>query len=143
MRAVPSLMELPLCVIISAVDSPGRTTEQKRVSMAKVAQEVLDTIIQRIVEVAQPEQIILFGSAARGEMGPNSDVDLLVVKSGEFDQGRLLGDIYLNLHGVGQAVDVILVTTEQVERYRNTHCLIIAPALRHGKEIYHARALPS
>jgi predicted nucleotidyltransferase len=111
--------------------------------MAKVAQEVLDAIIQRIVEVAQPEQIILFGSAARGEMGPNSDVDLLVVKSGEFDQGRLLGDIYLNLHGVGQAVDVILVTTEQVERYRNTHCLIIAPALRQGKEIYHASALPS
>ncbi len=106
--------------------------------MAQVSQEVLDKIIQRIVEVAQPERIILFGSAAREEMGPHSDVDLLVVKSGEFDQSRLMGDIYMNLHGVGQAVDVILVTPEQVERYRNTHCLIIAPALREGKEIYHA-----
>ncbi len=106
--------------------------------MAQVSQEVLDKIIQRIVEVAQPERIILFGSAAREEMGPHSDVDLLVVKSGEFDQSRLMGDIYMNLHGVGQAVDVILVTPEQVERYRNAHCLIIAPALREGKEIYHA-----
>jgi len=106
--------------------------------MAQVSQEVLDKIIQRIVEVARPERIILFGSAAREEMGPHSDVDLLVVKSGEFDQSRLMGDIYMNLHGVGQAVDVILVTPEQVERYRNTHCLIIAPALREGKEIYHA-----
>jgi uncharacterized protein len=106
--------------------------------MSQVSQEVLDKIIQRIVEVAQPERIILFGSAAREEMGPHSDVDLLVVKSGEFDQSRLMGDIYMNLHGVGQAVDVILVTQEQVERYRNTHCLIIAPALREGKEIYHA-----
>ena len=106
--------------------------------MSQVSQEVLDKIIQRIVEVAQPERIILFGSAAREEMGPHSDVDLLVVKSGEFDQSRLMGDIYMNLHGVGQAVDVILVTPEQVERYRNTHCLIIAPALREGKEIYHA-----
>ncbi len=106
--------------------------------MAQVSQEVLEKIIQRIVEVAQPERIILFGSAAREEMGPHSDVDLLVVKSGEFDQSRLMGDIYMNLHGVGQAVDVILVTPEQVERYRNTHCLIIAPALREGKEIYHA-----
>ena len=106
--------------------------------MARVSQEVLDKIIQRIVEIAQPERIILFGSAAREEMGPHSDVDLLVVKSGEFDQGRLVGDIYMNLPGVGQAVDVILVTSEQVERYRNTHCLIIAPALREGKEIYHA-----
>jgi len=106
--------------------------------MAQVSQEVLEKIIQRIVEVAQPERIILFGSAAREEMGPHSDVDLLVVKSGEFDQSRLMGDIYMNLHGVGQAVDVILVTPEQVERYRNAHCLIIAPALREGKEIYHA-----
>jgi predicted nucleotidyltransferase len=106
--------------------------------MSQVSQEVLDQIIQRIVEVAQPEQIILFGSAVRQEMGPHSDVDLLVVKSGEFDQSRLLGDIYMNLHGVGQAVDVILVTPEQVEQYCNTHCLIIAPALREGKEIYHA-----
>jgi len=39
-------------------------------------------VIRRIVEIAQPEKIILFGSAARGEMGPHSDVDLLVVKSG-------------------------------------------------------------
>jgi predicted nucleotidyltransferase len=106
--------------------------------MSWVSQETLNTIIQRIVEVAQPERIILFGSAAREETGSHSDVDLLVVKSGEFDQSRLMGDIYMNLHGVGQAVDVILVTPDQVERYRNTHCLIIAPALREGKEIYHA-----
>jgi hypothetical protein len=65
---------------------------------------------------------------------------LLVIKGGEFHQGRLLGDIYINLHGVGQAVDVILVTPEQVERYRNTHCLVIAPALREWKRVYASRA---
>ena len=106
--------------------------------MAQVAPDILDEIIQRVVAVAQPERIILFGSAARDMMGPNSDVDLLVVKSGDFDQGRVLGDIYVNLHGVGQAVDVVLVTPEQLERYRNTHCLVIAPALREGREIYRA-----
>jgi uncharacterized protein len=104
--------------------------------MATVPQEVLEKIIQRIVEVVQPEKIILFGSAARGTMGRHSDVDLLIVKSGEFDQSRLVGDIYMHLHGVGQAVDVLVVTPEQVEQYRNTHCLIIAPALREGKEVY-------
>ena len=104
--------------------------------MATIPQEVLVKIIQRIVEVAQPEKIILFGSAERGAMGRHNDVDLLVVKSGELDQSRLVGDIYMHLHGVGQAVDVLVVTPEQVERYRNTHCLIIAPALREGKEVY-------
>lgn len=101
-------------------------------------EEKLQEIIRRIVEVAQPEKIILFGSAARGEMGPNSDVDLLVVKRGKFHQGHLTGEIYMKLHGVGQAVDIILVTPEQVEKYANTHFLVIAPALREGKEIYHA-----
>ncbi len=105
---------------------------------AVLSQETLEEILRRIVRVAQPERIILFGSAARGQMRPHSDVDLLVIKSGEFDQNRLVGDIYMNLHGVGQAVDVILVTSEQVERYRHTHCLVIAPALREGKEVYRA-----
>ena len=103
-----------------------------------LSEETLQEIIRRIVEVAQPEKVILFGSAARGKMSPHSDVDLLVVKSGKFDRSRVVGDIYMNLIGVGQAVDVILVTSEQVERYRNTHCLVIAPALREGKEVYHA-----
>ena len=49
--------------------------------------QTLDDIIQRLVEVAQPEKIILFGSAARGEMGPNSDVDLLVIKDTEDVRG--------------------------------------------------------
>jgi predicted nucleotidyltransferase len=44
--------------------------------MKPVEQTILDKIVQCIVEVAAPEKIILFGSAARGKMGPNSDVDL-------------------------------------------------------------------
>ncbi len=103
----------------------------------------LQEIVRRIVEVAEPERVILFGSAARGQMGRHSDFDLLVVKDGDFDQSRLLGDIYEALHGVGRAVDVILVTAGALDRYRDTHCLVIAPALREGREIYHAQAVPA
>ncbi|MCS7221808.1 MAG: nucleotidyltransferase domain-containing protein [Anaerolineae bacterium] len=101
-------------------------------------EEILKGIIRRIVEVAQPEKIILFGSAARGGLGPNSDVDLLVVKGGDFNYYTLLGDIYLSFHGLGHAADVVLVTPAQVEQYRDTHCLVIAPALGEGKEVYRA-----
>jgi len=104
--------------------------------MEQVGQEVLDEIVRRIVEVAQPEKIILFGSAVRGEMGPNSDVDLLVVKSDVAHRGRLAGAIYMNLIGVGQAVDVIVVTPEDIERYRDAIGLVIEPALREGKTVY-------
>jgi predicted nucleotidyltransferase len=101
----------------------------------EIGQEVLGEIVRRIVEVAQPERIILFGSAARGEMELHSDLDLLVVKAGAHRR-QLAQTIYMSLYGVGQAVDVVVVTPEDVERYRNAIGLIIEPALREGRTIY-------
>ena len=100
-------------------------------------QQILDDIVRRIVEVARPEKIILFGSAARGDMNRHSDVDLLVVKDGG-DPWTVMGDIYGNLRGVGAAVDAIVVTPAQVERYKDTHALVIKPALREGRIVYEA-----
>jgi hypothetical protein len=45
-------------------------------------------------------------------MGPNSDVDLLVIKGGKFDHGRVTTAIYRNLNGADAAVDVVVVTPE-------------------------------
>ena len=103
----------------------------------RLDQSTLDDIIRRIVEVAQPEKIILFGSAARGEMGPHSDMDLLVVKAGAH-RGSLTGHIYEKLYGVEAAVDVVVVTPTDVERYKDSHALVIKPALREGRVIYEA-----
>ena len=101
-----------------------------------IKQKLLNDIIRRIVEVAQPDKIILFGSAARDQMGVNSDVDLLVIKSGNFHRGRLTEEIYMSLYGIGQAVDIIVVTPEDVERYRDSFALVIRPALEEGKVVY-------
>ena len=87
-------------------------------------QATLDDIIRRIVEVARPEKIILFGSAARGDMNRHSDVDLLLIKEGG-DPWAVMGDVYGNLRGVGAAIDAIVVTPAQVERYKDSHALII------------------
>lgn len=69
-------------------------------------------------------------------MGPDSDVDLLVIKSGQFHRGRLTEEIYMSLIGVGQATDVVVATPEDIERYRHSPALVIAPALQEGKVIY-------
>jgi predicted nucleotidyltransferase len=99
---------------------------------------VLEEIVRRIVRVAAPQRIVLFGSAARGEAGPGSDLDLLVIKPGRYHRGRLTEEIYLSLIGVGRAVDVVVVTPEDVERYGESPALLIAPALRDGRVIYAA-----
>ena len=103
--------------------------------LANITQSTLDDIVRRIVEVAQPEKIILFGSAARGELGPHSDLDLIIIKSGA-DSLDLMGRIYTRLYGAGAAVDAIVVSPEDVERYKDSHALVIRPALREGTVVY-------
>jgi predicted nucleotidyltransferase len=106
--------------------------------MGRVKRRVLAEVVRRVVEAARPDKIILFGSAARGEMGPNSDLDLLVIKAGKYNRGRLLTEIYGHLADVDAAVDVIVATPEEVERYRNSHCMVICPAMKEGKVVHGA-----
>ena len=100
-----------------------------------MAERVLDDVIERIVDVAAPEKIILFGSAARGETGRNSDLDLLIVKDGA-DELDLMARIYKRLHGVGAAVDAMVVSSQDVERFKDSHALVIKPALQEGTVVY-------
>ena len=102
-------------------------------------QSAIDDMVRRIVKQFNPARIILFGSHARGTAGPDSDVDLLVIKSGDVHRLRLAQQIYRNLHGVGQAVDIGAVTPGDVERYRDSWPTVIYPALREGKVVYAAR----
>jgi predicted nucleotidyltransferase len=97
-------------------------------------------IVKAVVRAAKPEKIVMFGSAARGEMGPHSDYDLLVIKGGKFNRHRVTVAIYDHLSGEA-AVDAVVVTPEEVDRYRDSHCMVICPAMREGKVIYEAKAL--
>ena len=119
--------------MIQEAEGSGR----QRPSAATLDPRTLDAIIRRVVEVARPEKIILFGSAARGEMTRHSDVDLLVIKE-DADGLDLMGQIYRNLSGVGAAVDVLVVSPRDVERYRDSHALVIKPALREGSVVHAA-----
>ena len=69
-------------------------------------------------------------------MGPDSDVDLLVVKGGRFHRGRLTEAIYRGLRGAEAAVDIVVATPEELERYHDDPYLIIAAALKEGKVLY-------
>lgn len=104
-----------------------------------VDRERLDDVVRRVVEAANPHKIILFGSAARGQMGPDSDLDLLVITE-TTDRYETAGDIYAKLFGVGIAVDVLVATPEQVERHKDTPGLTYMRALEEGRLVYDAAA---
>ena len=102
-----------------------------------VSDEILQEIVRRIVAAVQPEKIILFGSAAREEMGPDSDVDLLVIKSCGHRR-KTARKIGRSLIGIGIPTDIIVATPDDIERYKDTIGLIYRPALKEGKVLYAA-----
>lgn len=105
---------------------------------ATFTDEKLQEIVQRIVEVADPLKIVLFGSAARGDMSRDSDADFLVIVKPGVQRLELAQRIHKNLRRIGQPIDIIVVTTEDVETYGDFPALIIYPALKEGRVVYAA-----
>jgi predicted nucleotidyltransferase len=103
----------------------------------RISEDTLREIVRRIVEAVHPEKIILFGSAARGEMGPDSDLDLLVVKS-NVHRRATIQTIEEHLMGLVVPTDIIVATPEDLERHKDTIGLIYRPALRGGRVVYAA-----
>lgn len=100
--------------------------------------QILDELIRRILQVVQPKRLILFGSAARGEINPESDLDVLVVMPDGIHRRRTAQTIYRRLTGLGVAKDIIVVTETDVKEHGENTSLVLYPALREGKGLYYA-----
>jgi predicted nucleotidyltransferase len=96
----------------------------------------LDQIVKRLVKRFDPEQIILFGSHARGTAQPESDVDLLVVLPLKGPKRAKQVEMRLALRDIRVPKDIIVATPEEVARQRNIVGTIIRPALREGQVLY-------
>ncbi len=100
--------------------------------------ELVKELVRRIVESVQPLPVILFGSGARDEMGPNSELDVLVVMPDGCDCLAVVQTLHCRLSDLGIAKDIVVVQASDVERYGRNPYLIINSALSEGKELYHA-----
>lgn len=100
------------------------------------AERWLPTIKRRIVERFQPERIVVFGSQARGDATPDSDIDLLVVVSDGRDRRQLLRSIRVALADVMISKDVFVTTPGDAARYGDVIGTLVEPALREGVTIY-------
>jgi len=98
--------------------------------------KVLEELVRRIVEVAHPLRIILFGSAARGVMGPDSDIDVLVIVPEGTHRRRTAQHIYRHMIGFPLAVDVVVATEGDLHKHKDNFSLVYYPALHEGREIY-------
>jgi len=118
--------------------SYGGMMERMITKMNVPVQEIIDEAVRRIVSESHPIKIILFGSAARGNMGPNSDLDFLIVMPDGIHRRSTAQNLARVLFDLGMPKDIIVVTESDIENYGSNPSLVIAPALEEGKELYYA-----
>ena len=90
----------------------------------------------RIVRRFHPHQIILFGSHARGDAGPDSDVDLLVVMPVEGSRREKAIEIGVALHDIRVPKDIVVTTPEEFAWRKEMIGTIERPAAREGRVLY-------
>ncbi|MBI4434251.1 nucleotidyltransferase domain-containing protein [Candidatus Uhrbacteria bacterium] len=93
-------------------------------------------IADKIAREYQPERIILFGSHAWGTPGPDSDIDLFIVKKSTESPFDRIRTIKRMLYGSGVATDVLVYTPEQTERRRAIGDPFIRQILERGRTLY-------
>jgi predicted nucleotidyltransferase len=98
--------------------------------------EEIRTMVRRIVRRFHPEKIILFGSYARGDAGPDSDVDLLVVMPVTGSKREKQLEIRLALRGIPIPKDIVVTTPEEFQWRQEVPGTIERPAAQEGKVLY-------
>lgn len=97
----------------------------------------LAEIVRRLVAAFQPEQIYLFGSKARGEAGPDSDYDLLLVVADEAPPERKRSRLaYQALRGTRTAADVLVWSRGDFDRRLHLAASLPATVQREGRLLY-------
>ena len=99
----------------------------------------LACIVERLAEAYEPDRIYLFGSKARGDYGPDSDFDLLVVVPDDAPEDRKRSRLaYERLWGTGTAADVLVWTRGRFESRAHLRASLPGTILQEGRLLYAA-----
>ena len=102
----------------------------------RIDDELIAEVVRRIVQVADPDKIILFGSHARGEASSRSDLDILVIKNSDVPRWDRSGHIYYALRDIMVPMDILVYTHEEVYDWSQVRQAFVTTAVREGKVLY-------
>jgi predicted nucleotidyltransferase len=98
--------------------------------------ELLESITNKIVEAIRPRQIILFGSHARSDASPHSDIDLLIVKESDLSRPQRYAQVRRLFWGMGIPMDILVYTPEEYARYQSVPGSFTHTIAHEGKVLY-------
>jgi len=101
-----------------------------------VTDELLEEVVRRIRSVGAPRAVVLFGSRARGDARPDSDLDLLIVEESGLPRFKRSGRYRRALRGVFPAKDVVVWTSEEIAEWRDVPNAFITSILTEGRVLY-------
>ena len=97
---------------------------------------LMTEIVRRIVVTAHPQKVILFGSRARGEAHPGSDIDLLIVANDIRPRSQRSCDLYGILSDIPIPMDILVYRADEIEDWRNVPQAFVTTAVREGSVLY-------
>ncbi|MFA6108505.1 MAG: nucleotidyltransferase domain-containing protein [Candidatus Latescibacterota bacterium] len=98
--------------------------------------QTVDLVVSTIAKACNPDRILLFGSAVNGTSGPDSDLDLLVIMDTDLPRHRRAAPLRLLFDPYPCPMDILVYTSQEVDRWRGATNHIIAEALRTGRVVY-------
>lgn len=96
----------------------------------------LEKAIQIIIQVANPDKIILFGSRAKGYYKDESDYDLFILKKEVGNKRKLTQLLYRSIYGIGASVDLIVESMEKFNELKDNPYMIYREIAKSGKVVY-------
>ena len=103
-----------------------------------LSEATIEQAVQRIVQVACPRRVILFGSYARGQASSDSDLDFIVVFDGTPNKHRKMARLRSAVGMVGVGVDVLVFSEDEISRRSSVPGTVAYWAAKEGRVMYEA-----